>query len=246
MAAASQAFGLGPVCDRYKIKSLRFDLLTVITVIHCTTITYKQTAAISPSSNLLSVCINFLHSFIANTFWDHPFGNIVPKQPINFTYGNTTTECLPVRWLLTNCRQERWQCLMMQPYLQQSESTPTASHEPHQLSHPRHREHELPIHDQHLGKTRYDFASHSDIIRHFGWKYFREIKCTGTDTRRGQRHLAKAAPNDPAHTARGLHCTRCRQFKPHDRQTDRQTPQTSVRILSISCIRCSLRTEYTT
>jgi len=38
---------------------------------------------------------------------------------------------------------------------------------------------------------------------------------------RGQRHSAKAAPNDPAHTARGVHCTRCRRFKPRDRQTQR-------------------------
>jgi len=57
---------------------------------------------------------------------------------------------------------------------------------------------------------------------------------------RGQKHLAKAVPNYPAHTARSVHCTRRRRFKPRDRQTDRQTPRTSVTIVSISCIRCSL------
>jgi len=33
-------------------------------------------------------------------------------------------------------------------------------------------------------------------------------------------HLATAALNDPAHTARGVHRTRRRRFKPRDRQTD--------------------------
>jgi len=41
--------------------------------------------------------------------------------------------------------------------------------------------------------------------------------------------------------ARGVHCTHRRWFKLHDRQTDRQTPQTSVTIISISCIWCSLK-----
>jgi len=54
---------------------------------------------------------------------------------------------------------------------------------------------------------------------------------------RGQRHLAKAAPNDPTHTARGVHCMRRRWFKPRDRQT----PWTSITIVRISCIRCSLK-----
>jgi len=40
--------------------------------------------------------------------------------------------------------------------------------------------------------------------------------------------LAKAAPNDPAHTARGAHCTRRRRFKPRDRQTDRQTDTINI------------------
>jgi len=58
----------------------------------------------------------------------------------------------------------------------------------------------------------------------------------------------KAAPNDSAHMACGIHCIcRCR-FKPHvrqtDRQTDRQTPRTSVRIVGISYIRCSLKTRH--
>jgi len=39
--------------------------------------------------------------------------------------------------------------------------------------------------------------------------------------RRGQRHLAKAALNDPTHTARGVHCT-------HSRMTDRWTPPKTV------------------
>jgi len=40
---------------------------------------------------------------------------------------------------------------------------------------------------------------------------------------RGQRHLAKAAPNDPAHKARGVHCTRRRCGADLSRVTDRQT-----------------------
>jgi len=44
----------------------------------------------------------------------------------------------------------------------------------------------------------------------------------------------------PMHTARDVHCTRRRRrFKPRDRQT----PRTSVRIISISCIRCSLKMD---
>jgi len=57
-----------------------------------------------------------------------------------------------------------------------------------------------------------------------------------------QKAFGKAAPNDPAHTARGIHCTRCYRFKPYDRQNERQTPQISVTIVSISCIQCSLKT----
>jgi len=34
---------------------------------------------------------------------------------------------------------------------------------------------------------------------------------------RGQRHLAKAAPNDPAHMARGVRCIHRRRFKLRDR-----------------------------
>jgi len=60
----------------------------------------------------------------------------------------------------------------------------------------------------------------------------------------GQRNLTKAAPQDSARTARGVHCTRRRRFKPRDRQTDRQTPRTSVRIVRISCIRGRLKTMY--
>jgi len=56
---------------------------------------------------------------------------------------------------------------------------------------------------------------------------------------RGQRHLVKAAPNDPVHTARGVYCTRRQRFKPRDRQTDRQIPRTLVIIVSISCVRAS-------
>jgi len=41
---------------------------------------------------------------------------------------------------------------------------------------------------------------------------------------------------------RGVHCTRCCRFKSHDRQTDKQTLRASVRIVCISCIRCSLKT----
>jgi len=66
--------------------------------------------------------------------------------------------------------------------------------------------------------------------------------------------LAKAAPNDPMHTARGVHCTHRRQLprtvKPRgpgefvtDRQADRQTPQTIVIIVCISCIGCRLKTK---
>jgi len=53
-----------------------------------------------------------------------------------------------------------------------------------------------------------------------------------------QRHLSKAVPNDPAHTA---YTARAAADLSHatDRQTDRQTPWTSVRIVSISCFRCS-------
>jgi len=60
---------------------------------------------------------------------------------------------------------------------------------------------------------------------------------TYSRTIRGRRHLAKAAPNDFAHTARGVHCTSRRRFKSSDRQ---KTLRTSVTIVSISCIRCSL------
>jgi len=45
---------------------------------------------------------------------------------------------------------------------------------------------------------------------------------------RSRSNLAKAAPNDPAHTARAW-------------QTDRQTPRTSVTIVCTLCIRCSLK-----
>jgi len=47
----------------------------------------------------------------------------------------------------------------------------------------------------------------------------------------------KAAPNDPMHIACGVHCMRRRRFK----LRDRQTLQTSVRMVGISCIRCSLK-----
>jgi len=57
----------------------------------------------------------------------------------------------------------------------------------------------------------------------------------------GQSNLTMAAPNDPAHTARGVHCTHCCRFKPRDRRTDRQTPPTSVKIMNISCVWCSLK-----
>jgi len=46
--------------------------------------------------------------------------------------------------------------------------------------------------------------------------------------------LAKAVPIDPR-----THCTR-RRVEPRDRQTDGQTPLTSVPIVCSSCIRCSL------
>jgi len=59
-----------------------------------------------------------------------------------------------------------------------------------------------------------------------------KISSTATTTR-DQRHLAKAALNDPVHTASGVHCTRCRQLPRtvksswghlvHSWQTDRQT-----------------------
>jgi len=40
---------------------------------------------------------------------------------------------------------------------------------------------------------------------------------------RCQKHLAtNTAPNDPAHTARGVHCTHCHQLRLCDRQTDWQ------------------------
>jgi len=55
------------------------------------------------------------------------------------------------------------------------------------------------------------------------WKY----ECVKRETS-GQSNLKKAAPNDPTQT---------------DRQTDRQTPRTSVTIVRISCIRCSLKTK---
>jgi len=48
------------------------------------------------------------------------------------------------------------------------------------------------------------------------------------DKTKGQRHLAKVAPNDPAQTARGVYCTRCRRFKLRDRQTDRQTDTANI------------------
>jgi len=63
---------------------------------------------------------------------------------------------------------------------------------------------------------------------------------------RGQMHLAKPSANDPAHTARCIHCRHHCWFKPRDRQTDRQfdsqAPWTLVRIVSISCIQCCLKT----
>jgi len=45
---------------------------------------------------------------------------------------------------------------------------------------------------------------------------------------RGQRHLAKAAPNNPVHTARSVHRTRRRWFKPRDRQTDWLTDTANI------------------
>jgi len=36
-----------------------------------------------------------------------------------------------------------------------------------------------------------------------------------------QSNLTKAAPNDPTHMARGVHCIRCHRFQQRDRQTDR-------------------------
>jgi len=58
-------------------------------------------------------------------------------------------------------------------------------------------------------------------------------------TTRGQRHLAKAAQNDPVHTA---YTARAAADLSHvtDRLTDRQTPCTSVTIVWIPCIRCRL------
>jgi len=59
------------------------------------------------------------------------------------------------------------------------------------------------------------------------------IKCTT----RGQSDLAKAAPNDPAHTARAA----AEMSRVVDGQTDRQTPQSSSGVV---CVRCSLIMEH--
>jgi len=50
-----------------------------------------------------------------------------------------------------------------------------------------------------------------------------------TASTRGLRHLAKAARNDPTHTARVVYCTCRRRFKPRDRQTDWQTDRQTDR-----------------
>jgi len=59
-------------------------------------------------------------------------------------------------------------------------------------------------------------TSPHNMRQHFG-----EIsmqKLNGYELNKGQKHLAKAAQNNPAHMACGVHCHH--RFKPRDRQTD--------------------------
>jgi len=59
---------------------------------------------------------------------------------------------------------------------------------------------------------------------HFSTVYLqRTVQQWRTKVKRtsGQSNLTKAALNDPADTACGVHCTHRRRFKPRNRQTDR-------------------------